>query len=361
MKRSSSCKKQGDFFLRVLCFGPGYSLSDAFERWERNDYPGHLLYGVTKLNKYQITCLFPPKEKQNKWTKNVLIKGLFGSIAEQLWALKHTSRYDVIYATNENELRLILYLKRFGLFRKSIVGMVHSFPDPCKISFPIKLWKLFYIHGLDGIGCLSPLAFSNLIKCDPSLRGRSEVILMGPEIVTHNASKKEKNYVVSAGKTHRDFDTLCKAMKGLPCNLVLACPEEQLPASLPDNVQYIGEDIPFATLNNLYAECLAIVIPVSMTSDAVTGLSSLADALGAGKPVIVAKTSGIGYEIDDWGCGITYDPGDISALSDAIYTVCFDKYHRQAMLDAIKRVTKEVNLDSMACQVSELIWKYSNV
>jgi len=360
MKRSSSCRKQGDF-LRVLCFGPGYSLIDAFAAWEREHYPGHLLYGVTELHKYQITCLFPPKKKQNKRISNTRIKHLIRSIPEQLWALKHTSRYDAIYATSVNEVLLLLYLKRFGLFRKSILGLLHSFPDPSKISLPNKLCRLVYIQGLDGIGCLSPLTFSNLIKCDSSLRERAEVILLGPEIVQRNASKKEKNYVVSAGKTHRDFDTLCKAMKGLPCNLILACPEEQLPVSLPDNVQYVGEHIPFATLNNLYAECLAIVVPVRMSSDKVIGLSSLADALGAGKPVIVAKTPGIGYEIDEWGCGITYRPGDVPALSDAIYTVCFDKYRRQAMVDAIKRVTKEVNLDSMACKVSELIWKYSNV
>lgn len=340
--------------MRVLCYGPGYPLSYHLDRWKRKEFPGHLLYGITEFEEHGISCVFPPVFKRESGLIGRVLRHLFGNIKEQLWALKHQSEYDVVYASLDIEVRLLLYARRIGLFKKPIAGLIHGLSGPHEVNCISRFWRKFYIKGMDAIGCLSHLINKNLISYDASFADKSTVILMGPEVIATDTN--EDSYFVSAGKTYRDISTLCKAMEGVPCDLILACPRELLPKSIPSNVKYYGNNVRHEILfNELYVRSFAVIVPVKSTRSGVYGLSSIADAFAVNKPVITAKTPGLAFDIDNWNCGITYEPGNVNALKDAILEIYRNSDRRKSMANSVRATTKWLNLQMMTKQIVVLI------
>ncbi len=91
---------------------------------------------------------------------------------------------------------------------------------------------------------------------------------------------------------------------------------EQLPASLPPNVEIMRE-IPIAETHALLRRAAVVVVPL-MPTERSTGQVVMFEAMALGKPVVATRTTGTVDYIRDGENGLLIEPNDAPALADAL-------------------------------------------
>ncbi|HEX2648273.1 MAG TPA: glycosyltransferase family 4 protein [Candidatus Dormibacteraeota bacterium] len=128
--------------------------------------------------------------------------------------------------------------------------------------------------------------------------------------------------VVSAGREHRDFATLAAACEQLPVRVFVASGSVHSPAASsavpqrwPANFEsgFAG----YADLRDLYRRASVVVVPL-LETDFQAGVTTVLEAMAAGKPVVVTSTSGQSDVIVDGETGVFVRPEDPIAMRDAI-------------------------------------------
>jgi glycosyltransferase involved in cell wall biosynthesis len=128
--------------------------------------------------------------------------------------------------------------------------------------------------------------------------------------------------VVAVGREHRDYATLAAACDELDARVVVATGSVHSPAATahypsawPHNFElgFAG----YEALRDLYARASVVVVPVVQT-DFQAGVTSVLEAMSAGKAVITTATRGQAGVIHDGVTGICVPPGSVSELRDAV-------------------------------------------
>lgn len=186
-----------------------------------------------------------------------------------------------------------------------------------------------------------------------------------------SADPTERPLVVSAGSENRDYETLITAAEGLEVDVCIAsgshwAREKASAGTLPANVRFITETLPFAQLRDLYARSAVIAIPLRPVSNQ-SGITTILEAMSMGKPVIVSATPGqqeaitgpivtpsgeevdsgrgpqiLGLAKDSQPTGIYVVPGDPTALRIALQRVLADS-DRAASVGAAARASAMAN------------------
>ncbi len=139
-------------------------------------------------------------------------------------------------------------------------------------------------------------------------------------------------YAGSLGE-HYDLATLVEAVRGLEADLVIAGQgpaEERLRRIAPPNVRFAGVLGP-DELKRLYASADIGLAPY-VAASIVALPTKLFDYLGAGLPVITS------LDIDLYGAGTRYAPGNAASLRDAIARVAMN---RDAMANAATKAAEQ--------------------
>ena len=134
--------------------------------------------------------------------------------------------------------------------------------------------------------------------------------------------ESEERLVVSAGREHRDYETLVRACADPGIAVYIAdgsvhSPQanHRKPQGLPANVRAGFAD--YLALRELYARAAVVAVPL-IENDFQAGVTTILEAMAMGKAVIVSDTSGQKDVIEDGVTGMTVPPGDHARLSEAI-------------------------------------------
>ena len=175
--------------------------------------------------------------------------------------------------------------------------------------------------------------------------------------------EQQENLIISVGEPRsRDYRALFQAIDGLPVNLKVAASGHwyarekisDVKTSIPENVS-IARKLPQIELRNLYASAQFVVLPIH---DLVysAGATTTLEAGSMGRAVIAFRSRAIVDYIIDGETGILVDPGDVSALREAIqFLLANPKEAERLGQNARQRILEQFNLESYVNKIASLL------
>lgn len=164
-------------------------------------------------------------------------------------------------------------------------------------------------------------------------------------------------FVLAAGRSLRDFDTLLAALPLVHVPVVIICGKNDLThCSLPDNVTILRE-VSHDEYMRTMRSCAAVVIPLLPTERS-TGQVVMLEAMALGKPVVATTSPGTDDFLIDGETGWSVAAGDASALAHAMNDVLADPDRADAMAQAaLDLVSREATIETHAARKLEAIAK----
>jgi len=244
----------------------------------------------------------------------------FRLVFKMLKAYKKLNRYDVVVTFQDGRFTFLISLLN-SFFRKRYFHIVHEF-----ITSPLKPTLYSYLkykflniclNNVDTINCSSRkeiVYYIDTIKIIPN-KFKFIPLATDPKIMDYNISK-EKDYIISVGRTGRDYKTLIEAIKGMPLKLIIVCDKFNLQGlEIPGNV-HVECNIPFKRVIELISYAKFLVVPLENTPVS-TGQRVIVIGMALGKAVIVSRTNGTIDYVNKKN-GISVEPYDSSKLRSSI-------------------------------------------
>ena len=130
-------------------------------------------------------------------------------------------------------------------------------------------------------------------------------------------SELNDGFVLSAGRTRRDYETLLQAAPriGSPI-LIIAGAGDSFPAPLPKNTSIL-RDVSRSVYLDYLRRCLLVVLPLLPTERS-TGQVVLLEAMAFGKPVVASRAPGTTDLIRHGENGILVEPGNAEKLAGEV-------------------------------------------
>ena len=224
---------------------------------------------------------------------------LLGPHIRQAWrAAGRVTAEDTVFADSEHvgiPLLAFLALRRKRPTR--VVVLAH---------LPGRPWKralLRLVSRLRGPGTLLVHSVRQADLVRPALGRRWELHTIPYQVDTdywqgapEPPTTDDQPLLVAVGSEHRDYETLVRAVEGLPIRVCIAAGSHWArstagASALPSNVEYLEQPIPFRELRPLYERAAAVIVPlVDVPNQA--GITTLLEAMSMGRPVIVTASSG---------------------------------------------------------------------
>ncbi|HUT04549.1 MAG TPA: glycosyltransferase family 4 protein [bacterium] len=143
-------------------------------------------------------------------------------------------------------------------------------------------------------------------------------------------STSEAPFILSAGRTGRDYGTLLQAVKGLELKVTLVCSPKNLEGlEIPDTVQ-VRYDISRTEYESLVESCTFLVIPL-VKANCSAGQRVIEAAMSCGKAVIATNTAGTEDYIINGETGILVKPDDVGAMRSAVWSLWEDTELRERL------------------------------
>jgi glycosyltransferase involved in cell wall biosynthesis len=304
--------------MKVL-FINNYPMDKAWEGWKRGEYPGHHLWGITHLHQHGIEVDILPYEQYSILNRIGEKFKLGKYLDQQVRILLKSSEYDLVYSACQENTFFLSILRNIGIFRKPIISIIHH---------PIYKGRRseVFVKGHDKLLFLSKSVLEKLEKEFMIENEKACTIDWGIDLPfyekANSASAMESNnsFIISAGKTERDHDTLAKAFSKMDYPLKIYCSEQSAPSvpGLPANITVqFDQAISYLEVLKECKKAYAVAIPLNQ-NDSPIGLTSLLDAMVMQKAVIMTKNSRIHVDIEKEGIGIWVAPGDVEGWQHAV-------------------------------------------
>lgn len=149
---------------------------------------------------------------------------------------------------------------------------------------------------------------------------------------------RDEGFILSCGRSYRDYRTFCEALKGLPYEARILATVEQTAehgttfdfASVPPNVRVVTDDGSWRSWIDSIARATFVVLPILPNALSPAGLSTYLVAMALGKCVIITDSPGTRGILED-GQAVVVPAADAHALRAAIVKVSEDADYRQRM------------------------------
>jgi glycosyltransferase involved in cell wall biosynthesis len=176
--------------------------------------------------------------------------------------------------------------------------------------------------------------------------------------------RPEERLLVSAGREHRDYQTLARAVDGVDARVFLAAGSLHSPRAhqaggsvWPPNISAAFAD--HLTLRDWYERAAIVVVPL-LPNDFQAGVTTLLEAMAMGKAVVVTATEGQRDVVEPGVTGLTVPPGDVQALRETIDSLLANPGHRRRLGDNARaaveeKFTVDVYASSLAAHVEGAI------
>lgn len=269
--------------MRILYIGTPHT----YQLYKEGKNPSHWLYGAVEMEKEGHQVIWE-KETSNFLNDIKLI-------------LKYNP--DLIFIPNLNIRNhlLLLCLKRIGLIKKPIIAYLHHTPKSGKVS----ILYSFLLEALNHCFFLSAKTMKETIQGGYIKPDKCSEPGWGPDMDFYNrVEKSDGNYFISTGKENRDFDLLIEVFKETKAPLKIITAQshggndytdlKKKCASIPNIEVIITENS-----GNVYpmmikemANAKALVCPLRKNRlNYCVGLSTITDAEGLNKPLIITRNS----------------------------------------------------------------------
>jgi glycosyltransferase involved in cell wall biosynthesis len=303
--------------VRILVAN-NYPLSIAEQLVREDRYPAQHLWGIDALRAAGHQVILAPDDA-HPWLSR---RGSsIGDVGRSLSALQHRSDIDLLYGADAATLRPWALARRSRLTRKPVVLTQHQPPG----RHPAVLQGL---RGADAVICLSRVVQGQV----EDLRQRPATWLpWGPDLAFagYSGPVSDVGGVVSTGKTQRDVQTLLQAMGRAGVAGSVFAPGG---TPSPERVKVVSTDVHRPYLDVLQHVRVAAVVAIPLADPTkLTGLTELADAMALGKPVVMTRSPLVDVDLEDLGCGITVEAGDVLGWERALSELVQDAERRERM------------------------------
>jgi glycosyltransferase involved in cell wall biosynthesis len=323
--------------MKVLFIGKT-PMDWAWEQWQQKKYPGHLLFGVTQLSKYGIEVDILPHTKYAKLQQISNKIKVLGDLDQQFRILFRQEYYDIVYSGDDLNTSLLTFLRYIGFYKKPIVVIMHrSF----RKTLASQIFVKFFLKSKDKLLCLSNSVMTKITDNFDIPKEKLTILPLGMDLSFYNYNPKENQnvktdkevneFILSAGKTHRDYNTLAQAFKKINCNLNIYCSGESAPTIFPlsENINVNYENtkestiLSYEELESEYKKAYAIAIPLEIPPErresvTLIGNTSLLEAMALGKAIVMTKNPQIDIDIEREGIGFFVEYGDVEGWRKAI-------------------------------------------
>ncbi|MCP2728624.1 glycosyltransferase family 4 protein [Limnofasciculus baicalensis] len=362
--------------MKVI-FINNYGMDWAWEQWKKKEYPGHHLWGVTHFEQYGIDLEILPHSKYTILKKISSKIKILGDLDQELRIIFAYKKYDIVYSGHYFNTLLIAFLRSIGIFKKPVVAV--SFQ-----TFRKNLWSTIFfkvmVNGYDKLLCLNSVIRDQLRNDFAISEDKLEILEWGMDLSFYqnigdsdtaaNKEDSDTGFILSAGKSDRDYNTLVKAFSSINHSLKIYCSGNSAPtiSDFPSNIKIKSEHpkaanvLSFSEMEAEYNKAYAVAIPLKITPKTLRnpiGLTSLLNAMVLGKAVVITRHRQIDIDIEKEGIGIWVEPGDVKGWQEAISylfehpsetkemgkrgrLLCETKYNIEKFSEGLAKILKDV-------------------
>lgn len=295
--------------------------------------PRHPACGIDRLESRDCSVeLIDPWPAVSSHLSRRLRFDIFGEWCDPLQlsrALAHAVRHDAtLYSFSELSLGTVPITRLLGRYRPRIVALVHGEYHPSNL-----------VGCIDGAICLND-DFAERLEA----LGQDNVVrvMWGPDLgfPGYQCDLPERFSVVSIGRSGRDMQSLLRALGAVDgVQAVVNVQTSVLPASTQtfDDLTERGigpqkfDPASYTRPIEAFRHASVFVIPLIRQFPTPVGLTETNDALALGRPIVMTRSLGLGFDIEAEGLGIWVDPGDVDGLISAITMLRDDESMRLEM------------------------------
>lgn len=294
------------------------------------------------------------------------------------YTLYRRTRLGTFFRSLETQLRSDLYLTALGMWARRHYDLVFAMSERAGIPFAalnlppgrrplvsaFKCWsarqekvmtKLSLWRKMDQIIVHCRSMKDHLIELGAPA-DRTHIIQYGVDHCFFSpaaVAEQQSGYIMSIGEIRsRDYATFFAAVYGLPVPVMVAASgswyarekNTQLQTAIPDNVTLTGR-LPIEEVRKMYGRSHFVVLPVHDLIYS-AGLTGILEAGSMARAVIATRSQGIADFVIEGETGILVDPGDVTALREAIrYLLAHPEEARRMGRNARQRIEEQQNLD----------------
>ena len=299
------------------------NIQHILREYTKGVFPGHLLYGATRLSKYGIDVV---------WHKSIQSTSRLRQMLHSLWGVLRCYHYiDAIYATHYQGIELVIFLRAIRLLRKPIVIWIHQ---PILTSH--KWWREWlgrlFFKGIDHMFFFSQKMLDDSLASAKTSPTCMHIGHWGPDLDFYDRLNSEhpfglRNGFISTGRELRDMPTLVEAFNrtGLPIDIYVSRQTGGI------NYEHVFDNLmPRANVQVNFVEGLipyelcqivnrhACVTICCQETNYTVGLTTVVEALALGLPILISRNPQIPINIEEEGCGPTIPYYDIESWKQAI-------------------------------------------
>jgi len=318
---------------------------------DRPGFPDQFFYGVNYLHKRgdRIVAL---GEKRNRLLRMIeeINRGLrlhipLGDLSQQWNILPELGSADLIYCPCDSVAQSLCYMRAVGLIKIPIVCLAHHPPLRGRAAFLRRPFVRLALQGVSAFPSLSRTVASQINLLAGSQL--SSALPWGPDLNYYPPYRPGRGGVITAGRTGRDFVTFGRAASRTSTPVTIICPSRYVTAEFKEfnsNVTVFANPdelhFTYSELIEMYSLNHAIAIPMT-EAPGLCGLSSLLDALGMGRAVIMTRNPSIDIDIEAEGIGFAVAPGDMEGWRRAIQFIKDNPDEADAMGYRARRFAEE--------------------
>jgi glycosyltransferase involved in cell wall biosynthesis len=357
-----------------------FDLPSILQLWKKEGHSAHHLWGATELYKYDIEVEFLPYEKFSLLKKIGHKLKFLGDLDQQLRIFLNRDQYDVIYSAHHLNTAVLAFLRKVKLLNKPIVAIAHrSF----KKTLFSQLFTALFVEGNDKILCLSEATKHHLHDSFGIPEAKLDTLPWCIDIQYEKLSDanivfalSESRYILSSGRTHRDYETLLSAFEEIDYSLrILGCSpilNEKDARSLyldysqvPDNISFVDRFIPTPEALDEIKQAYAVAIPLKIYDKepcSAIGLTSLLEAMAMGKAVVITRSEYVGIDVEKERIGLVVEPRDVDGWRRAITFLLNNPDSAQEMGYRGRQLVKDkYNLDFFTKELADHLHRIANV
>jgi glycosyltransferase involved in cell wall biosynthesis len=321
---------------RVL-FANNYDMARARAGWRAGTYPAHHLYGTARLGSEFDVVELPFGADDRLACVTELTRSKLGNIGQQVAAARWRGPGGVVYGAAAQELRGLAVLRVARLFATPIVGVFHSAPSS-------RMTRGSALRGFDRVITLSEHTRRGVVEGGMPPE-RITVLGWGADLdfpgFAPRGPAAADAPVVATGKTGRDMPTLLAALRATRLRARIYGDRDELGRAGPIPADVMirpvasndGSSAPMKYDDGVMADLRSaalVAIPLSST-DRLTGLTEVVDALACGRPMILTRTPYFDFDIERIGCGWWVAPGDVRGWSELLRAAMADRDRLERM------------------------------
>lgn len=315
-----------------------YPLRNLLRQVEAGEVPDQLLYGVNHFLAagWNVDYIDLPERPAGRLTRLLNRVLPLGDLRKQSRVLRRQQPFDLLYAPCQSQTHALHYARRLGLYRHPLIFLAHHPITPGRLRGLRATHLRWQAGGADAVPTLSRVVADEINAIIP---GRAQALPWGPDLNFYRPGTGPRSGILTAGRSRRDLLTFGRAATLAGCPATIVCLDSDVApefSSFGPNVTVIARSrsdwMSYRELTRMMSSSLALAIPL-IDQPWLCGLSSLADAMGMGLPVIMTRNRCIDIDVEREGIGHWVRPGSVEEWVTAMRRLCAQPAEARAMGD----------------------------